>query len=51
MIGSIDAIERNFKEELENDPEFKKKFLKTRTEILDLGNSQIHLYRREKEEK
>lgn len=40
MIGSIDAIEKVFAEEM-NDPKFKSKFITLRKEILDLGNKQI----------
>lgn len=42
MIGSIDIIEKEFAEELENDEEFQKAFYSMREKILDLGNDQIH---------
>lgn len=50
MIGSIDAIEKKFKEQIINDPDFKIKFAELREEILNLGNRQIRLYKRGKDE-
>jgi hypothetical protein len=49
MIGSINAIEKAFSEEIEKSPEFKQKFILLRKEILDIGNQQIRLLKRESE--
>lgn len=46
MIGAIDLFQIQFKEELE-DEEFYKKFLIVREKILDLGNHQIRLYKKD----
>lgn len=50
MIGSISIMEKVFAEELK-DKDFKEKFLQARKSILDLGNWQIQLTRKEKDEK
>lgn len=50
MIGAIDAIEKKFAVEIESDPEFRNKFMELRKEILDLGNIQIRLFKKEKED-
>lgn len=46
MIGAIDLFQIQFKEELE-DEDFYKKFLIVREKILDLGNHQIRLYKKD----
>lgn len=46
MIGAIDLFQIQFKEELK-DEEFYKKFLIVREKILDLGNHQIRLHKKE----
>lgn len=48
MIGSIDILEKEFKEELK-DKEFLGRFLKVRKSILDLGNHQIYLHKKDRE--
>lgn len=49
MIGAIHAIEEVFKNELANSKEFQDKFSEVRTKILDLGNLQIFLYKKDLE--
>lgn len=46
MIGAIDLFQIYFKEELKEE-DFYKKFLVVREKILDLGNRQIHLYKKD----
>lgn len=46
MIGAIDIFQKKFEKELEN-PDFKEKFTVARKEILDLGNNQIRLFKKE----
>lgn len=48
MIGSIDLFQIEFKEELK-EKEFNDRFLKVREKILDLGNRQIRLEKRNKD--
>lgn len=42
MIGALDAIEKEFQDDLEN-IEFQNRFLKIREKILDIGNRQLRL--------
>lgn len=49
MIGAIDAIKQEFEKEIDSDPVFKERFLRLRKNILDLGNNQIRLNKREQE--
>ena len=46
MIGAIDAFQKKFEKELENQ-EFKERFMEVRKDILDLGNNQIRLFKKE----
>lgn len=49
MIGAIDAIKQEFTYEIENDENFRKRFLELRRRILDLGNNQIRLEKKDQE--
>lgn len=51
MIGSIDLIEKKFAEEINSSEEFRNKFQELRKEILDLGNNQIRIYKKNLETK
>ncbi len=51
MIGSIDLIEKKFAELINNSEDFNQKFQELRKEILDLGNNQIRIYKKNLEKK